>query len=189
MLIANQTEPGLRDIMMSYIRFEECEREEPNLRPLLKLSLFSSTQEGINCRWSLVPTSFEERLKFYSAGESCWIPLFKRGVLARGFPVLNRVKGYGLELPLSLMTFVAKAESVIENQGRIFVLMGPHWISRPISTTTWFPEEQKQHHQQETQWHLEKVGTEWEKSRKFDTDVDDNITTALISSCNRRHYE
>jgi len=181
---SNQTEPGLRDIMMSYVRFEECEREEPNLRPFFKLSLFSSTQEGTNRRWSLVPTSFEEQLKFYSAGESCWIPLFKRGVLARGFPVLNRLNGCGLELPLSLMTFVAKAESVVENQGQIFALVGPQWILRPISTTTRFTEEQRQHRPQ-TQWHLEKVGTDWEKSREFDLDSHHNNNTVSISSCNR----
>ena len=63
---------------MSYVRFKECEREELNLKPLFKLFLFLSIQEDINRRQSLVPTSFKERLKFYSAGKNYWIPLFKR---------------------------------------------------------------------------------------------------------------
>ena len=75
---------------------------------------------------------------------SCWLPIFKRGVMAPGFPVPKRQGEKGIELPFSLMTDQAGILYPIKYKGRIY-LRGFSCILFPTSASKNF---------QAVQWHL-----------------------------------
>jgi hypothetical protein len=81
---------------------------------------------------------FEIRLKPLEAikdhgQDSCWHRLFKGGVIARGFPIRERAAGSrGLDIPFSLMTFLAAVEFPIHHRDGL-ILMGFSTLLVPIS--------------------------------------------------------
>jgi hypothetical protein len=49
--------------------------------------------------------------------EACWHTLFPHGVIARGFPIRQRTKGRGLEIPISDMLRIGRCLSFVEYEG------------------------------------------------------------------------
>ncbi|KAL9129982.1 MAG: hypothetical protein Q9175_007142 [Cornicularia normoerica] len=49
---------------------------------------------------------------------TCWLPIFKRGIIAHGFPIPDRQAGKSIELPFSLMTDQAGILYPIKYKGK-----------------------------------------------------------------------
>jgi hypothetical protein len=134
------------DIMMSYVRFEEMDGGHSSESPQFSVSLCLPTRQ------SMAGYLFSD-----PGTKSCWLPLLKGGVLARGFPVRNRdSNSKGLELPFALMVMFAKAESSVNVNGD-FYLIGTSWIlilTRMESSGFGLGEQGAGRH---TQWHLAKI--------------------------------
>lgn len=75
---------------------------------------------------------------------TCWLPIFKRGIITHGFPIPDRQAGKGIELPFSLMTDQAGILYPIKYKGKVY-LRGFSCILFPTSASNNF---------QVVQWHL-----------------------------------
>lgn len=83
----------------------------PSINGHFRISLCSGMQE------QKIPDSS-------SISAKCWLPLFRGGVLACGFPISRREEGEGLEIPFELMTlFTGVRGSMVHEDGNI--LVGP----------------------------------------------------------------
>ena len=109
----------------SHISFV-CLDEETNVFEIIPLPL-----KGVEARSNGDPVS-------------CWLPIFKRGIIAHGFPVPKRQGEKGIELPFSLMTDQAGILYPIKYKGRVY-LRGFSCILFPTSASNKF---------QAVQWHL-----------------------------------
>lgn len=75
---------------------------------------------------------------------TCWLPICKRGIIARGFPIPDRQAEKGIELPFSLMTDQAGILYPVKYKGKV-CLRGFSCILFPTSASNNF---------QAVQWHL-----------------------------------
>ena len=75
---------------------------------------------------------------------TCWLPIFKRGIIAYGFPIPDRHGEKGIELPFSLMTDQAGVLYPVKYKGKVY-LRGFSCILFPTSASK---------KSRAVQWHL-----------------------------------
>lgn len=80
--------------------------------------------------------------------EACWHTLFPHGVIARGFPIRQRIKGRGLEIPISDMLRIGRCLSFVEYDGGL-IGQGLGLLFIPVSE---IPDDDA------LQWHFVKRG-------------------------------
>jgi hypothetical protein len=91
--------------------YETALYNDPSINGHFRISLCTRMQE-------------QEVSDSSSVSAKCWLPLFREGVLACGFPIARREEGEGLEIPFELMTLFAGVRgSLVHGDGNI--LVGP----------------------------------------------------------------
>ena len=141
---------------MSYARLEENESEGSVVRPRFTLSLFSSRHENVNSRWSLIPLSSHDCLKYD-------VDLARK---AAGFLVSKEefwLVGFQFELGLR-----GRDSSFLE----ISWYLLPKWILQLVGQWDY---DKFLKYDATVRWHLEKGGEDWDASGKGEP--------IIISSC------
>lgn len=88
-------------------------------KPLLQGATDPSVE--IDCLITFKMAQPEEPEVTHVPNGSCWHGLFRRPVIAKGFPILHRDQSeVGLEIPLSMMTTLAQAKRVTSFDGKVY---------------------------------------------------------------------
>ena len=97
----------------------------PSTEPLLSVShvefrITAARPENSHIRCELFPLPLQAERNSSKEIGACWIPLFQKLVLARGFPARSK-EGVGIEPPFHLMATMAGIYYPIEFQGGIIL--------------------------------------------------------------------
>ena len=120
-----------------------CRGSQNNQASYSQITFFCSNEETNVFKIIRLPLKRVEELS-NGGPASCWLPIFKRGIIAHGFPVPERQGEKGIELPFSLMTDQAGILYRIKYKGKVY-LRGFSCILFPTSASNNF---------QAVQWHL-----------------------------------
>ncbi len=123
-----------------------CRVPEHNQASYSQISFKVSPDE--NNSFEIIPLPLQRVKESNVDPATCWLPIFKRSIIAHGFPVPERQGEKGIELPFSLMTDQAGFLYPIEYKGRVY-LRGFSCIIFPTSASNNF---------QAVQWHMKYSG-------------------------------